>query len=808
LRRDPATPYFAAIATLLAMGTLLPVLTGSSWAWSALLVVILITGSGMALRAATRSPVSVVVGQVVVGILAVTVLYAHDQSVLGFLPGPDALRTMGHLVLEGRDATRQFATPAPPVPGITFLLTCGVTAAAIAVDALAVTWGTSVAAGLPLLVLYCVPAAVLPHGASAVSFAMVAGGWLLLLGHDGRLRVNGWGRVLRKGGENGKRRFGEDDLEMMGASARRLGVLAVAAAIAVPLLLPSLSNGLIDPSGTGAGNGNGQGGLGASSIDPNLTLKQNLTARSTASVLTYTTPQSSPPTLRLVTDDLFDGSSWKSSDGHQQQPDRALGGDNLPAPVGLGDGVTATPYTMKVKVSTLRQGFLPVPYPATQIDVGGKWDYSPQDLDVISRGGDTKGLSYSVSYLDVQPTVAQLESAPAPDFGIAAQETRVPDFLSPSILKLAKQITARASTEYDKAAALQDYFRNTGGFTYDTTVDTRSGTDAVSAFLASKHGYCVQFSSAMAVMARLLGIPARIGVGFLPGSKQSNGSWSVSLNDAHAWPELYFEGVGWVRFEPTPAVRTGNPPSYTQPAATTTPVTGATGTATAPNPHDSVNPGLLGKTSPANSGKTSISSAATRATHLPVKVWAVILLALLAALATPVAALVTRWRRRRRAGDAVSRAEMAWSELTDRVGDLGVDLPAGSTPRQTQQWLSKDASLGGAAADALARLVHDIEQARYAAHPATRAADDPAPADDVTTVVRAVRAVAARSQRLRARVLPRSGTDQLVGLSSRASERIAGIDTRIARTGRSVTRGPKARSGPGRRRRIFGGRAH
>src|SRR6185437_4819598 len=123
--------------------------------------------------------------------------------------------------------------------------------------------------------------------------------------------------------------------------------------------------------------------------------------------------------------------------------------------------------------------------------------------------------------------------------------------------------------------------RNTGGFTYDTHVVTRANADAVSSFLASKRGYCVQFSSAMAVMARLLGIPARIGVGFLPGTHQANGSYTVSLNDAHAWPEIYFTGVGWVRFEPTPAIRSGLAPSYTETAQTTTPVPAPSTSATA-----------------------------------------------------------------------------------------------------------------------------------------------------------------------------------------------------------------------------------
>jgi transglutaminase-like putative cysteine protease len=808
MRRDQTAPYLAALATLLAAGTLLPVVSGSHWAWEALLLVSLVTATGMGLRSVTRSPGLVVLGQSAVGVLGITLVFVHSHAVLGFLPGPDALGAMGRLAQSGMDATRQFSTPAPPVPGINFLLVLGVVAAAIAVDALAVTFGSAVAAGLPLLVLYCVPAAVLPKGASAVSFAMVAGGWLILLGHDGRLRVNEWGRVLRKGPDSGKRRFGDDDLEVVGASARRLGVVTVVAAIVVPMLLPSLANGLIDPSHTG-GAGGANGGLGATSIDPILTLKQNLTARSTASVLTYTTTQAVPPPLRMVTDDQFNGETWRTSDG-QPRRDQGLSG-TLPAPVGLSSVISATQQQMHVKVGTLSEGYLPVPYPATKVTVDGTWDYAQDSLDIVGRGTTTRGLSYTVSYLDVEPTVSQLQTAPLPSEQMVADYTQLPDFLPSSILRTARQVTANATSEYDKAAALQEWFRTGGGFSYDTSVVTRSNVDAVSSFLASKRGYCVQFSSAMAVMARLLGIPARIGVGFLPGGRQSNGSQSVSLNDAHAWPELYFEGVGWVRFEPTPAVRSGAPPSYSQPTLVSPIGNVPSSGATAPNSHDAVNKGLNGVTGSAAAKATAGSGSAGGFTsRVPLKGWVLIVMALIAALATPVAAVLSRRRRRRRARDAVTKAETAWGELLERVDDLGIELPTGATPRQIQQRLIAAASLGPDAREALGRLVHTLEQVRYAPRPSTAEGPDAPvdPSDDVRRVLAAVRATTDRSRRLRARVLPRSGTEVLLGLSARAGERIAGVDRRIARTGRTVAHPPGTRNKQRRRRRIFDGRPH
>ncbi|MGM3293757.1 transglutaminase-like domain-containing protein, partial [Escherichia coli] len=85
---------------------------------------------------------------------------------------------------------------------------------------------------------------------------------------------------------------------------------------------------------------------------------------------------------------------------------------------------------------------------------------------------------------------------------------------------------------------------------------TGNGGDELEEFLTDdedgRTGYCEQFASAMAVMARSLGIPARVAMGFLEPTEEGRGQWVYSTDDLHAWPELYFAGQGWVRFEPTP----------------------------------------------------------------------------------------------------------------------------------------------------------------------------------------------------------------------------------------------------------------
>lgn len=140
--------------------------------------------------------------------------------------------------------------------------------------------------------------------------------------------------------------------------------------------------------------------------------------------------------------------------------------------------------------------------------------------------------------------------------------TAVPGSLPDVVAEKAREVTKGADNHYEQAVKLQDWFAVNGGFTYDTQVEVGSGSGAIARFLKDKRGFCVHFSFAMASMARTLGIPARVAVGFTPGTPQADGSMSVGLRDAHAWPELYFEGVGWTRFEPTP--NRGSTPEYTQ----------------------------------------------------------------------------------------------------------------------------------------------------------------------------------------------------------------------------------------------------
>ena len=138
---------------------------------------------------------------------------------------------------------------------------------------------------------------------------------------------------------------------------------------------------------------------------------------------------------------------------------------------------------------------------------------------VGDHGQTTRGATYQVKSLDVQPTArAAGRRARAAGGACAREYTKVPDSLPSGGGPARPGRSPRAPTNhYEQAVKLQDYFAVTGGFQYDTQVEVGSGPDAIARFLQDKQGFCVHFSFAMAAMARTLGIPARVAVGFAPG---------------------------------------------------------------------------------------------------------------------------------------------------------------------------------------------------------------------------------------------------------------------------------------------------
>ncbi|WP_344098018.1 DUF3488 and transglutaminase-like domain-containing protein, partial [Streptomyces stramineus] len=542
----------AAVATLAASCALLPLVESTAWMLQAALLLAVVTAVGSLTRRVAPAGAVAVAAQALTALVLLTVVFARDRALGGFLPGPEVIREFGQLLQDGVDDVGRYAIPAPATAGIRLLLVGGVLVVGLAVDALAVTYRSAAPAGLPLLALYSVAAGLSQGGADWLWFLAAAGGYLLLLLAEGRDRLDRWGRVFGGGAAPGR-------VSAPVRTGRRIGALVLGIALAVPAALPSMESGLLAPRGGAGGGGDGDSRV-FSGVRPLVALQNSLNQPENREVLRYRTSTDSARDmyLRVVALDRFDGASWQSS----KRPVTAVP-EVLPAPAGLDPGVRTDVVNTSVSAAgTYAQDYLPLPYPAERVRVDGRWRYEPEGRTLVGdRGQDTRGARYQVSSLLVEPTAAQLAAAPAPRERVLREYTEVPESLPKSVSATARSVTAGSANTYEQAVKLQDWFSVNGGFRYDTEVASGSGSDAVAKFLRDKEGFCVHFSFAMAAMARTLGIPARVAVGFTPGTPLADGSMSVGTKDAHAWPELYFEGAGWTRFEPTPS--RGTTPDYT-----------------------------------------------------------------------------------------------------------------------------------------------------------------------------------------------------------------------------------------------------
>jgi len=762
------TPYRLAAAstsaTLLTALTLMPLVDGPAWLVAMVVTVLGLTLSGLGARLVIPWWPVVVGVQALVGLIVVTALFAGDVAVLRILPGPASWVRFADLIRAGLQATHDATPPIPSGRGVILLVTVGVAAVALLIDVLAVSLGRPAVAGLPLLAVYCVPAAVLPHGIDWWWFALGALGFLVLVGADSSDRIFGWGRVLGPAGDAG----GEGALGGPLAGGRRLAVGCVIAAVLVPAAVPGLDQRLFGDRGDE--NGSGPGG-NITVINPILHVRENLVQPKNTVVVTYTTNNPSPEPLRIVSDDVFDGRQWSPSVGPIPRGNRVQNG--LPTAPGLTPQVPRAAFRSDLRTYDLRQTYLPLPYPTTKVDIDGPWLYDTGALNVVGNRVTTANLQYSAQHLAVAPSVDQLENAPAPSQAMVQAFTKLPPNAPAEIRATARKVAGKGSA-YEQAMALQQWFRSDGKFTYDLNPRLPQGKDASSqdavlAFLHNKRGYCVQFASTMAVLARSLGIPSRVGVGFLPGAKQADGSWAVSIRDAHAWPELYFTDVGWVRFEPTPGARSGQAPDWaTPPSDTPEPVQPSpAASASAPVPQTAPE----GQQAPQSAPEQTPPLWSRILDAVPWRVVAALFLLLLVGfvpLAITEAVRRFRWRRAANGPPAV-RVEAAWEELRERLEDLDIPWAIFWTPRALQQRLATDHVLGGTERAALGRLVTDIEQERYAP-PGSPVRQIPELRADVDTVAAGVAASSTISEwtRRRARWLPTSGWRTLIGAVRRA----------------------------------------
>ncbi|PZT74621.1 MULTISPECIES: transglutaminase TgpA family protein [unclassified Streptomyces] len=764
-------------ATLMAACSMLPLVDPVGWLAQAAFLLALQSGVGVLGRRVPLPRPLTVAAQALAMVVLLTVVFVREQAVAGVLPGPQAVNRLSDLLTAGADDVGQYAIPAPATPGIRLMLVGGVLLVGLMVDALAVTFRSAAPAGLPLLALYSVAAGLSEGSAGRLWFVLAAGGYLLLLLAEGRDRLSQWGRVFAGAASRGGSSAG---LDTSGGRAlapvrtgRRIGVLALGIALVVPAALPAFDGGLL--AGAGGGGGRGAGGGTISAVNPLVSLKDNLNQPEDRQVMSYRTDASRPGDfyLRILALDQFNGNEWRASTRRLQDvPQR------FPTPAGLSPDIAVTEVRTTVSASgSYKQTYLPLPYPAAEVRVGGKWRYEPEGRTLVGDDGETTaGAQYTVTSLDVRPTAQQLARAGEVPTALLREYTRVPDSLPKVVARTADEVTRGAVNAYERAVKLQDWFAREGGFVYDTSVDSGTGGTAIARFLKDRQGFCVHFSFTMAAMARTLGIPARVAVGFTPGTAQADGSYAVGLRDAHAWPELYFEGIGWTRFEPTPT--RGTVPSYTLPeapsgdtadpdrpeAAASLPAP-AVPSASESCPAQMRKQGECGQS--AAPGAVTSSDSGTPTGAVLGLVGAAVLVLLL-----PLLPMFWRLRvRNRRLGssagrtgaDARARTLAVWREVTDTAWDHGIAPDEALTPRRAAERLVRLGRLDTEAADAVHRVAGAVEQVLYAREPRPASGL----AGDAGTVRAGLGLAAGRAGRLRARVAPRSSVRVVWALSRR-----------------------------------------
>ncbi|MCS0604005.1 DUF3488 and transglutaminase-like domain-containing protein [Streptomyces sp. LP11] len=763
----------AAVATLMASCALLPLVAEPTWLLQLVPLAAVQTGVGVAARRVPLGRPLTVAAQVLATLLLLTLVFARDHAIAGLLPGPDTFRFLADLLRQGSDDVSQYAIPAPLTEGIKLMLIGGVLLIGLLVDTLAVTFRSAAPAGLPLLALYSVAAGLSDGGADWLWFLVAAAGYLTLLLAEGRDRLAQWGRVF--GGGPRPPGSGEPGVSAPARTGRRIGAVALGLALVVPLALPSMQGGLLDAAGAGVGAGSGDGGT-ISAVNPLVSLRDSLNTDNDRQVLSLrtSTDDISDLYLRIVSLDDFDGTTWKPAQRH------IVGvPDVLPTPTGLRADVKRGKVTTTVTAADwYAQDWLPMPYPPSAVKVSGRWRYEPVGMTLVGdHGQTTRGQTYQVTSLHVQPTADQLASAPEPSAALRRAYTRVPAALPKVVARTAKKVTSGARGHYEEAVKLQDYFAVTGGFQYDTQVEVGRGPNAIANFLRDKEGFCVHFSFAMAAMARTLGIPARVAVGFAPGTPQANGTIAVNQRDAHAWPELYFEGVGWTRFEPTPT--RGTTPSYTVPDSpgTSQPEDSLPSRNTSSAPSAAASPSESCAAAHEEPGACDSPSAAVvpaGGDDGPGPWWlALTALGALVVLAVPLAPLLWRTRvRGRRLGGHPRSPEGAaahtlgvWQELTDSAWDHGITPDDSLTPRGAAARIVRLGGLDAAAGEAVHRVADAVEQVLYAPRPRPATGV----AGDARRVIEALRASAGVGTRLRALFLPRSAARLLWTASARWS---------------------------------------
>lgn len=463
------------------------------------------------------------------------VILAVDAGPTGrwfVVPNLQTLRSVWPALADGAATLRESAPPVAPGAGVALIVAGVVLVLFVAVEALTIGADAPALGGLPLLLLWAPPVA-LGSQVPTWSILVALGAYLAILAISG---------------------LPPDSLRRAGpvvAGAVSLSMLAML--ILSPWALSYPAPAWLAGAGTSS----------STRLDLGLDVREDLVRGANTPLLRYTgvTPRDLGP-LHSHTLSDFDGQQWVAADDNAWVATTNLlpeGSRSLDLP---GSDAPAVTFS----ITDLQQDRLLLPHgPRLALD---PVTYDPFQDEAHSQ--ERGQVSYTLLPLAAPTTAQEWHERSLAELVPREQDRylEVPQTAhSEQIADLTAEITSGAESPYEKAVAIQNFLRTDSRFEYTTEVPRGPTGDAVWDFLSDGQGYCVQFATAMVIMARSAGIPARMAVGFLPGEPVTGGGQVggvIRSHDAHTWPQLFLGSAGWVRFEPTPAARTGSAPAGTE----------------------------------------------------------------------------------------------------------------------------------------------------------------------------------------------------------------------------------------------------
>lgn len=533
------------------------------------------------------------------------------------------------------------------------------------------------------------------------------------------------------------------------------GALAVGAgALVTTALLPALNDGplrkLLDPSAPAPDSGR------KVVLSPLVAVPGQLLQNPDLELFVVRSAGRSYWRLTALGD--FDGTVWSLDES------TGAAGDSLPNLAATSGPVNE--ITQSYRIRALAAVWLPAAYQPVAFEPLTPFEASFEPISstllVGSGRADSDGLSYTVQSAAPRFEEAFLRSLRNDPTDAPAGFVDLPADLNPALAELAVEVAAGKDGPYEQALALQDWLRDE--FDYDLEVAPGHSGDRLETFLFNeRRGYCEQFAGAFATLARTLGLPTRVAVGFTPGVALETDAtgrtlYSVRGQHAHAWPEVYINGAGWVAFEPTPGRGAPGAESYTfVPEQQDSPLESPAPTVPeGPAPGPSADSPAPAPPTPPSDGEFATEGGGTSTA----RILALAGLALAAAAgggglyATATVGLRSLQRRRRRrwaGADAGRGAIVAWEEIVDLLRPRRIRPHLAETPLEVAQRASR---LLGSAPEPWRRLAFCVSVAAFA--------DGPMPAEVQRQVATAsglisedLRASRTAAQRLRGVVDPR-----------------------------------------------------